>query len=75
MFIDIEDNSPAPVEGYCYTNRDGSMEYVRLGTANQQFGDTIYIEDNLEQSCEIYTKDIPKLIKALQAAYNHKGKP
>ncbi len=77
MFINIEDNSPIPVEGYCFINQDDRVEYVRLGTSSEQYdyGDTVYIEDSLGDSCEVYVVDIPKIIKTLQAAYDHKGNP
>ncbi len=78
MYVSVDDDqAPTLTEGYCYRNQNGSLEYVRLGTSSSQFkpDDTVYIEDSLSSYCEIYVKDIPLLIKALHAAYDHKGKP
>jgi hypothetical protein len=55
------------VSGFSYENRHGNIECVKLGESCVQ---AIY-EDGCEISLFFY-EDIPKLIKALQAAYDYK---
>ena len=76
MYVSVDDDqAPTFTEGYCYTNQNGAVEYVKMdGNINVDYR-TVYVEDSMGQYCEIYANDIPKLIKALQAAYDHKGQP
>jgi len=69
MFLPVDGNLDTSIEGFIYTNREQCTEYVIL------YDKTIEIQDSSECKCCIYIEDIPKLIKALEAAYKHqKGK-
>ena len=64
------DDKPEIISGYAYYNQDGVEEVVHLAT------DDDVIEINLDGNgtagaVYVYKKDVPNLIKALQAAYNH----
>lgn len=54
--------------GYSYANQNGVIEYVTVGTELR----TVSIHASGGQNVDIWRQDIPHLIKALQAAYNHK---
>ena len=49
-----------------YTNKDGKVEFVKV-FCGERITD-FYVDD---EDVSIYTEDIPKLIKALQAAKNY----
>jgi hypothetical protein len=68
MFINIGEKPAEPIEGFVYTNRSGDEEFVHVGP---HVGDGVDIEDSTTKKVTIFTEDIPKLIKALQAAYSH----
>lgn len=51
-----------------YTNKHGNLEYVN---ASGPYAVSVLCEDS-EALHEFYYEDIPKLIKALQAAYDSK---
>lgn len=55
------------IEGFSYINSNGDEEKVVLD------GTVVKLEDG--EGCEswFYIRDIPNLIIALQAAYDHKG--
>jgi hypothetical protein len=55
------------IEGFTYVNYNGDEEKVVLD------GTVVKLEDG--EGCEswFYIRDIPNLIIALQAAYDHKG--
>ncbi len=58
-------------EQFAYTSRDNNVEYVSADT-KLDCVDLLY--DNGAELSEIYYEDIPKLILALQAAYDFKMK-
>lgn len=65
MFKRIDVDVPeGKFEGFSYANEDGDLEFVHVLDG----GGIIKIEYNVG----VYKRDIPKLIKALQAAYEHK---
>ena len=68
--VDLEDTKPS-IEGFSYENEDGDLEKVVVDGSP-----AVVVQDNANGSVTIYQTDIPKLIKALQAAYDHiqKGK-
>ena len=72
MFVRVDDNSNVEVEGFSYLTKTGLEEKVKL---TSDYYVTIW-ESAERRTIDIYTEDIPKLIKALQAAYDHiqKGK-
>lgn len=52
-----------------YTNVEGDVEYVEV---SENYPDAVVIYNwNHNGLNEVYVKDIPKLIKALQAAYDY----
>ena len=54
------------LEGFSYGNKDGDMEFVEL--------DIYYVnlmDDTGAALSSVYYSDIPLMIKALQAAYEH----
>lgn len=52
---------------FSYINKDGDEESVALVTSS-----LVYIDLGVD-ICSIYKEDIPKLIKVLEAVYNHKN--
>jgi len=69
MIKHIDKDYDATIEGFAYTNQDGDIEEVVYDW------DMVTIRYGCEDggSCsEIYINDIPKLIKALQAAYDYR---
>lgn len=66
MFKSVDEESIDEIEGFSYLNKDGDKEFVEL--------DWSYVVlrggggDGLDA---IYYEDIPKMILALQAAYDH----
>lgn len=62
-------NIDVTVANFKYVNKTGNTEVVQIGsrcvTLASEWGDVI---------SEIYIEDIPKLIEALQAAYDYKTK-
>lgn len=67
--IVMVDNTNENVEGFGYTNQDGDIEYVLQAPFATEQVSLKYADG--EDLSTIYTDDIPNLIKALQAAYNH----
>ena len=65
--IDAKEGDTA-IEGFSYMNSDDQEERVSIvGEDN-----IVNLEYTYEQPMSsVYVDDIPKLIKALQAAYNH----
>ena len=59
------------ISGFAYHNQDGEVETVLLYPLDDIFLDI----KTSSESVTIYTKDIPKLILALQEAYKHLGEP
>lgn len=74
MFIRIDEEGLGKVKGFSYMNKKGYLEFVsirpdrKVVDLRQERESDVYALD-----C-IYVEDIPKLIKALQAAYNHVNK-
>jgi hypothetical protein len=66
MFKRITEVDEGPFEGYVYTSDDGSDEYVLVDVGASA---TIRVAGN---EVTIYYNDIPKLINALQMAYEYK---
>lgn len=65
MYVSVDGNpDESIIEGYEYTNKKGNVERVGLSDV---VVDLMCAEDCAMSS--IYYEDIPKLIKALQAAY------
>lgn len=61
--VDVDEGN---IEGFSYLNRWDELEVVKLG------GDVVRIKVDGHNELPIFLSDIPKLIKALQAAYEHK---
>lgn len=67
MFRNVDASREEGLEGYSYFNKHGDLEYVKLGIE----GRTVEILGDEDEGAAIYKEDIPKLIKALEAAYSH----
>jgi hypothetical protein len=68
MFKRVDEQEPrVQIDGFSYMNTNGSLEYVHCGTG------IIEVEDSSGGKAVIWREDVPKLILALQAAYDHKG--
>lgn len=70
MFVRVDEDMYDPIEGFTYAGMYGDIEAVVIGD------ETVTIKDSEGACANVYNGDIPKLIKALQAAYDHiqKGK-
>jgi hypothetical protein len=68
MFKFVDQESVDDIEGFAYYNNQGEVEKVQIDGS-----DVVRITDG-EDMCVIYTADIPKLILALQAAYDYETK-
>lgn len=67
--VDVQE-AEEEIEGFSYNNASGREERVKI-FSNSEI--VIYVPDY--ESVNFYINDIPKLILALQAAYDHvKGK-
>lgn len=63
--VDIEEDN---LDGFQYYNKDGEPEYVKIDVRDfTQF----LIQNSAGDVVSIYTKDIPKLIKALKAVEDY----
>ena len=69
MYKRVDCESEDIIEGFSYLNLYGEEEFVGMDRDDS----TIKIEVDGEH-IYIYDQDIPKLIKALQAAYDYKMK-
>lgn len=70
IFIDRFDTEELPEEQlFAYTNVQGNTECVHVSKALSAI---TFMNDDRDEISEIYCKDIPKLILALQAAYDFK---
>lgn len=66
--VDVEVGETEELEGFCYANKNGFTERVTFKSRG-----VVRIEDSNEDGMsDIYIEDIPKLIKALEAAYKEK---
>lgn len=64
IFVDVE-NQPERDLSFAYTNQEGDVEEVSI------YDNTVVdirVPDNI---VSIFTSDVPKLVKALKAAYKH----
>ena len=68
MFKRVDEAGVEKITGYSYKNKDGEIESVKMDGIYP----TVDIRDSSGAGVEIYMTDIPHLIKALQAAYDHK---
>lgn len=68
MFKRVDDVDNEEIEGFSYINYNGEEEFVVL---SDRFPNVISIKDNTTEAVEIFVKDIPKLVNALEAAYSH----
>lgn len=71
MFKRIEIESNEVIEGFSYQENDGELEYVIMDYSGRCH--SVDIKNSGEDVTTIYKADIPKLILALQAAYDFKG--
>lgn len=55
-------------DGFSYINKDGKEESVEI---NLGIFDVVSINLYCCEKAHVYLEDIPNLIKALQATYNH----
>lgn len=72
--IDIEGENQ--IKGYSFVDEGGMVVYATIpykqGAYNVKYLVDVGVEDDGTASFTIYKHDIPKLIKTLEAAYNHK---
>lgn len=68
MFKRVDIYESTPTEGYSYLNGCGNEEFVKLWDCNSG----VFIQDDDGNEAAILKEDIPKLVRALQAAYSHK---
>lgn len=66
--VDID--AAVEVDGYSFEDTDGCIFAVGLCAFNE--GVVSIISDG-ENHFDMYTRDIPMMVKALQAAYEHKA--
>jgi hypothetical protein len=71
IFVDKNSSEARTVEQFAYTNRNGVIEYVE---ASKEEGAVDLLDFDKDKVSEVYYEDIPKLILALQAAYDFKFK-
>lgn len=71
IFVDKECGVVRTEEKFAYTNKTGNVEYVKAVKDEGSVDLFDFDDDRLNQ---IYYEDIPKLILALQAAYDFKFK-
>lgn len=73
MFIRV-DTPEQEIKGYSYVSLTDNLISVALpeGTLSSRDLDLFFIHDNeWDKRLALYVKDIPKLVKALEAAYQH----
>jgi hypothetical protein len=70
MLKRVDTDVETKITGFSYLNQDGCEESVSFNDSS-----SLTLAVSLDQDSEqwIYKEDIPKLIKALQAAYDFKG--
>ena len=72
MYKNVIEND-VELEGYCFVEHGGCGEVI--ATIPWSNGEDLVVDiltDYNGETIAIYHKDIPKLIKVLEAAYNHK---
>jgi hypothetical protein len=72
IFVDKDETEDVPEDQrFAYTNCQGDVECVLVSKALSAI---TFMDDDRDEISEIHCKDIPKLILALQAAYDFKFK-
>jgi len=71
IFVDKDGGEARTVEQFAYTNKTGTVEYVE---ASKEELAVDLLDFDRDKVSNIYYEDIPKLILALQAAYDFKMK-
>ena len=66
MLIRVDEKGSERIEGFAYENQNGDIESVCFFREN-----IVYVNINTYDPVQVYIKDIPNLILALQAAYDH----
>ena len=66
------DESEAQIEGFSYEGKAG-VETVTIPEGSSRSNQYVTITDSEGDNISVYRQDIPNLIKALQASYNHQG--
>ena len=64
------DEKHEKIVGYSYANQDGEIEKVKVVDYTDICAIVLISPD--ETTVHVYREDIPNLVKALQAAYDHK---
>lgn len=64
--IDVAEEA---IDGFSYRNQDGYDETIFIPN---KWGVVKIVTQPNDSQIEVFKSDIPKLIKALQAAYDHK---
>ena len=71
IFVDDSEQCLSSTEyEFAYKTRDSDIEKVALTTSRVNNYDTVTVFDSDYSEIEIYISDIPKLIKALEAAHS-----
>lgn len=72
MYISVDDTGDGEVvQGFQYTNKRGVVERVHINDEGSYIRSVSMRDEADEEVSILYIEDIPKLIKALQMAYNH----
>jgi hypothetical protein len=74
-FKNIEQVNEIKYEGYQFVDKDGCIYSATFGSkvraiANREYVTDITSDKDESNPVRIYTKDIPKMIKVLQAVYD-----
>ena len=73
IFVDESEQGSVEVEyeyEFAYRDRDSEIEKVMLTTSRVNDCNTITVVDSNYSEIDIFISDIPKLIKALEAAHS-----
>lgn len=70
MFKRIDADNNIKFEGYSYLDKNGNEESVRMHYESTEHR-YVEITNSAQEKVIFYKEDIPNLIKALQAAYDH----
>ena len=65
MFKRVDITVDEEIQGFSYMNLNGDEEFVSFDMCG------VCIEDSAGDTVGIFVQDIPKLVKALEEAYNH----
>ena len=72
MFKRIDGDGKEEITGFSWADKEGNMENLRMEHI-EGCPHTITLQNSAEEETTFYKDDIPKLILALQAAYDFKG--